>query len=527
MRIVFDADFDSGAWPGPAGARNASIGEMWTGPKGFLSALETGLGLGGLYPSSIERALGLVKALEANQGFWSNSAKVDPVGSAQRILTLRDELWLCGWRGQGTTKRLRELAKAVRDAKPGLPDRLAAIASALGKRSAGIDQLELYEDPERMPAAWRVVVEGLERQGTQIVRRKLQPAKAGGDLAAALADGFTPSGDGSLQMLRAAGHLESAEEVAALISSMDDRSSRVVIWPDQVLDQALHRHGLPTLGESSGSDTPALVAVMPLVLALGWGPADPRQAAELLGLQDGPVPARIAGELLDALQEWPAVGSRLWTRVLERSLAGLSNAEQRSSVAERIKVIFSAPVARGAGYPAAEVERRLNVLDAWLRGRLAKEQGNKEPCQAAIKQVLAMRRMVQAYPRQELSRMDLGLLQEDAGSSTSAPVLPNKPAHFPEARAVCLLCASGRRNLGQPILVLRFRRLREVQARNPPARCGSPREDGSMRSCQNLPSVPAIHPVAHGPAPRGSRRACRSSLSQSRPLPPRCERYTR
>jgi hypothetical protein len=44
-QIVFDMNFDSGAWPGPLAGDIASVGESWVGLAGFVSCLETELGI--------------------------------------------------------------------------------------------------------------------------------------------------------------------------------------------------------------------------------------------------------------------------------------------------------------------------------------------------------------------------------------------------------------------------------------------------------------------------------------------------
>jgi hypothetical protein len=55
-----------------------------------------------------------------------------------------------------------------------------------------------------------------------------------------------------------------------------------------------------------------LLEILPLVLALGWKPASPEDAAALLGLPESPVPRGIRNRLRRALAQWPAVGSEAW-----------------------------------------------------------------------------------------------------------------------------------------------------------------------------------------------------------------------
>ncbi len=417
MRIVFDKDFNTGFWPGPLGKSDASIGELWVGEDGFRDALEMAVGLGGHYPSPMERALGLVGVLEKNDGFWSKSTEVDPIGSAQRILSIRDDLWMHGWRWQGQSKRLKQLAAVCRGINHGLPDRLAAIADALGSRSAGIDRVDIFEDLQELPAAWIDVIKRLEAQGARIVRHKLDPVEAAGDLAASRKNGFTPKRDGSLQLLRPPGFLEAAEETAAFLSKLEESESTVVVCPDETLDQALHRHGRPTIGKRPETGTSPLSPILPLVLSLGWSPQDPTLAAELLALSNGPVPRRLSRKLMRALREWPAVGSDDWKEVL----AGIDDKEYKSNVRERLRVFFKPVVERGSLYPQSEVTKRLDVLRKWLHGRMEGEEKNKEPWNSAIDQCDELGRLVIAYGRSGLSNRELLLLVEKAGEVGKAP----------------------------------------------------------------------------------------------------------
>lgn len=417
MRIVFDRDFSQGFWPGPLADSDASIGELWVGEDGFRDALEMALGLGGHYRSPMERALGLVGALEKSEGFWSKSTEVDPIGSAQRILSIRDDLRMCGWRGQGQSKRLKQLAVVCKGIRHGLPDRLAAIADALESRSAGIEQIDMFEDPRELPAAWMDVIKKLEAQGARIVRRELNPVESAGDLAASRKTGFTPKRDGSLQLLRPPGFLEAAEETAAFLSKLEESESTVVVCPDETLDQALHRHGRPTIGRRPETGKSPLSPILPLVLSLGWSLQDPAQAAELLALSTGPVPEHLARKLLNVLQDWPAVGSDSWNGVL----AGVDDKKYKSNVLERLRVFFKPAVERGSLYPRSEVTKRLDVLRTWLHGRMEGEGKDKKPWNSAIEQCDELGRLVNAYGRSGLTNRELLLLVEKAGEVGKAP----------------------------------------------------------------------------------------------------------
>src|SRR6056297_2447730 len=115
MKITFDMAFDHGHWPGPLSGRKAAAGDLWAGPLGLLNLLETMTGLRRPPTPRAVRVAALVPAIRAAQGFWSRSARVDPFGTADKILQWRDYLWLHGWRGQPCDGRLPALAEVTAD----------------------------------------------------------------------------------------------------------------------------------------------------------------------------------------------------------------------------------------------------------------------------------------------------------------------------------------------------------------------------------------------------------------------------
>ena len=416
MRIVFDPTFDATPWPGPLAARDASAGEAWAGPRFLLNLLETQLGLGGPVVPAALRAAALVPALRASDGFWSASAAVDPLGTARMLLEWRDALWMAGWRGEPLRAgRLAALARVTADALAGFPDRVATVADVLARRAADVAELALVEPTDDLPPLWRVVIERLAAHGTRVASTMLGPADARGDLAAAQRLTFAPTADGTLQLLRPHGPLQAAEEVAAWLAARDAATPTVVIGPDPLLDAALRRHGLPTTGGTRHARDNALVQILPLTLALGWSPADPERALELLTLADGPVPRGIAWRLARALHEQPAVDSDPWRAAVAAGLAAIESADDRTRLAARLTALFTAPVRRGGKYPAAEVRRRLDVLDGWTRGRLATAPPDQQLAWTALaRAAMSLRALVDAAGLDGLDAPELERFLDEA-----------------------------------------------------------------------------------------------------------------
>ena len=370
MHIVFHPDFSAGSWPGPLRGGQATAGEEWVGPERLAQVLETALGLPTPTMSPGERAALLVPAVVATQGFWSASASVDAFGSARRLLEWSDQLAMGGWQRGAHEPRLQALAELTRQASPGLPDRLVAITAVLQRRNAHIDTLRLLAPTEQFELVWQCLFDALAVRGTRVEVTPLSAAQADGDLEKARSAGFSPQGDGSLALLRPSGPLQAAEEVAAWLAQLGDDAlgQVVVIGADPVLDAALRRHGLPTLGTSCARPDSPMLQLLPLVLEMGWQPQDPQRAFELLSLRPSPVPAEVAWPLRGALRDWPAVDSDAWREALSRGLSTIADVNRRARVESRQNVIWRAEIARGATYPVAIAVARTEMLRAWLAG---------------------------------------------------------------------------------------------------------------------------------------------------------------
>ncbi len=250
LRILFDLDFDHGAWPGPRGRANAVEGAAWLGPEGFLSLLETRLGLAVPHASVADRAAELVPRLFRADKFYGASAKTDPWSTARRLLAWRDELWSYGWRGESLNqRRLGELAEVTLGLPHGAPERLEIVAGWLESRVVEIEEVRLLLPVSTFAGAWRRVFVALEQSGTRIVVQPLGETEAVGTLAALRkSDACVVPGDFGVQLLRPHGPREAARLVAAALAADPQLEQTLFIGGDGVLDEALAEFGLPTLG---------------------------------------------------------------------------------------------------------------------------------------------------------------------------------------------------------------------------------------------------------------------------------------
>ena len=431
LHVVFDPDFDSGYWPGPLAGREASAGEVWVGEAGLLGVLETLLGLGGRRISSRTRAAALVPALTATEGFWSRSAEVDPIGSAKKLLDWRDQLRLAGWDGLEVKgyERLSALSRVTASCQPGVPDRLEGIRNVLLRHSVDLEAIEIFEGIGEGLLAWRKLFEALERVGVRCVLKKLETVSASGDLKLARTSPFTPKADGSLQLLRPEGPLQAADEVAAGLAALPSLDSTIVIGADPVLDWALRRHGLPTVGCPGAVDDNVLLQVLPLALACLWSPPDPQRVLEFLTLPVGPLRKDVAFRLARALQEWPAVGSDDWVKALEEALSKLETDEERSKVKEVLDSLLPLEgTAHGEPISVDRIRACAAFVQNWIsRHVAAKADAVTDEWLQATRQVSTFREILEASGLQSFSASQLGqLLAETLGEVSGPFVFPGQ-----------------------------------------------------------------------------------------------------
>lgn len=428
MRIVFDPDFEAGCWPGPLRGGTACAGEDWVGPSRLAQSLELALGLAGPGLTSRERAAMLVPSIRATEGFWSASAEVDPFATSRRLLHWRDTFAMAGWTGAGAQPRLAALAQLAAGAAPGMPDRLQAIHRVLQRRKPDIETVELFSPRGELELLWRRTLDLLEHGGTRIIETELTEVHTanGSDLKGARNRHFVPKGDGSLRLLRAAGPLAAAEEVAAWLASLGRGRDTLVISGDPSLDAALHRHGLPTTGASHELRDSVPVQILPLVLDLGWIPQDAQRAYELLSLPSSPVPSELRWRLRRALGKWPAVDSDEWREALVEGLAAIEEPHRRDRVKQRMDVLWDACIPRLSNYPVAQLVRRVAMLRTWVAGRMAVAERDCALWGAAAAQCSTLIDLVQHSGLVELSAAQLRRLVIEAteGAGGESPFPP-------------------------------------------------------------------------------------------------------
>lgn len=364
MRITVGLSLDGPHHPPLLADRTAALGEAHVGPQGFLSLLETRLGLQGPpVPEAIRVAQYAARLAAANDGtrFFSDSFVVDRIGVARTLLRWRDELVAGGWTAAsrvGVVPRLSDLALVESQVTPLAPasaDRLQGVLATLALRGApGLASIRLLEAPEEWPSPWPAVFESLAKRGVIIERASPPDIHARGDLATLLAflkggAARPAAGDGSLVIVQAQSDLEAAEVVATWLAT----SARDAVVIDPGLDNSLLRslgsRGHPVQQSAPASSAGPALQVLGLALALRWSPFDPLAALQLVTLPGGPIPRWIGKELAATLQAAPGHGGKPWADALE----AIAAASRRYAAAE-------------GNDESAEVSRNRRLIDQWL-----------------------------------------------------------------------------------------------------------------------------------------------------------------
>lgn len=387
MRVLVGLDLGGATWTAPQAlpVGSASIGRMTWGPGQLLRDLELRLGLTGKSePQAVRVARWQARlAVIAGQGrYYSRSFEVDPLGTAEALLHLRDTLVLAGWDGQavlGGGRRLEALHELEHlDSAPlpaGAADRLALVASTLAASPRPLyDELSLAEPSELWPSRWQVVFRALSRGGTALTRIPASPpgAPAGSDLGRiqAVLSGAEASapplrGDGSLVHLQAETSWEAACATAAILAPLDSQDAVIIRGADEAaLDGALQARGLRTQGLQSATQWRAALQVLPLALELSFEPKDPYHVLELLTLPVGPFQGRVGHKLAQVLADTPGIGGPRW----EKAKAELGADEAHPERARPLAAVQEWLETRGADAVTGASKEALLAVVARVRG---------------------------------------------------------------------------------------------------------------------------------------------------------------
>ncbi|MDQ2642863.1 MAG: hypothetical protein M3020_03545, partial [Myxococcota bacterium] len=371
--------------------------------------------------------------------YYSRSFEVDPLGTAEAVLRLRDSLVEAGWEGEAFVdggSRLTAVQELEQLSHPVLPlgvaDRLAAVDRTLAVAPRRVyAELTLAEASELWSARWQSIFRCLERGGTPLTRFAvhLPGAASGSDLAAiqavlssALQSSEAPAirGDGSLIHITGETSWEAACAAAAVVAPL--RSEEIVVirsGDHAALDGALLGHGLRTQGLVSATPWRSAVQVLPLALELGFEPKDPYHVLELLTLPVGPFQGRVGHELARALGDAPGIGGRPW----ESAKAKLGADDSRTDRAASLRLVQEWLETRAAdpteGASKAALLAVVARVRAWILSRIAKAPEDI-PLLSAAQHCSALSSALSSDPRQTLTLAEVRKLRASVLSASGA-----------------------------------------------------------------------------------------------------------
>jgi len=338
-----------------------SHGSVVVGTTGFLSLLETQLGLAGMNASFTRRLVQYHVCLQqtlTEQRFFYHSFQADPFSTAKALLLWRDELYQGGWQGSfngQAPERLLDLADVEVFAHDkvdcGEGQRLQKVMATLSDQNVQIDTIELVDPIEHYPPLWQSLLNLLNDQKGIEIKEFNDPtvlAQAGSDLACLQAavlsnqsqsEGFiknTLQDDGSVVFLKANTVHLSSQYVAKAIRSRhhQDEGLQYTLLAEQngsTLDASLAHDGLPRLGYYADSPWRPAFQLLPLVFEISWNPLNPLALLQFLSHPVNPLPARLRSSLSGVVASSPGIGSQQWLDSIREYLDDITTDDPKKS----------------------------------------------------------------------------------------------------------------------------------------------------------------------------------------------------
>jgi len=441
MHIVFDMAYDQKVAPSGVQAGQASIGRLFVGLNGLLNVLQTHLGLTGKEMHHAMRIQGYMDCMEEVKGkpdadFFVRSFEPDAWSSAKQLLAWRDELVLAGWTGQsddGFTPRLKALA-VIEQALPqhlkqGLGDGLQRVLLALEQASSIlIKQLELRDKREELPSLVRRMVDCLEHKGVEVNVVDGVQTLAKGNLGVVQHAMFGSGAlgqdvvgdDDSLMLLQTADEWSAANIISSWLKANENHNSDVLMIQGQgsdVLDAALHKAGLPMMGNHQRSTWRAALQVLPLALANTWKPLDIQALLSFLSLPSSPVPSFAARRLRAAIQREPGIGGDAWIEAeakiikirMKRNIEAAMNQEDALAEAQALMADVNHYLTGLRFDPSEGIDpESLKAMCSWVKQGLRNPK-LKDSMAQALAQIDRMIELAEHYkkpiPRAQVERM--------------------------------------------------------------------------------------------------------------------------
>lgn len=415
MRVTFGLFLDARQGSSPTNYFNTPV----VGRLGFLSLLETYLGLSAPEASTARRVAtysGLLRAHDNNARFYSESLKVDSIGTAARLLAWRDEWRLGGWDGRTNPDhptRIQEIAAIEKEALQALPpgeaERLHLVVRLLSASGPGpIKSVHLVDPLGAFPLLWREVLEQLPAvevclpgpQGEGQLRAVQEQALA--VLAGQPAGDLAVPADGSLVLVRALSATIAEHWLSA--QHLNEPCDRLVLAEDtgDSLDVSLSATGGVNCGFERPSQLRPALQALPLALELCWAPLDVKRLLDFLTHPVGPFSRAARGMLARAVAKQPGVGGEVWNAAKARLTTGDDAQELADNIAFWLE---SESWSRTDGVPIDALIARVHRMKESMRRRLSGELADVATFSAAHRQCAAVLDALNELEKQGLAKI--------------------------------------------------------------------------------------------------------------------------
>lgn len=435
------------------------IGHVSVGAQGFLSILETQLGVS---VPNISPAVRMVQyheclqKMDSPERFYHRSFEVDALAVARTLLGWRDTWYLAGWDGtlhKAASGRLQDTAEVETLAKgkvaPSMGERLQAVVRSLSSRRTGIEAVQLVDDEKYLPHMWQRVLDLINVEALEVDRR-LPIAASGCDLHTLqkiLMSLREPNrrgrklepvrlrGDGSVFVLRSRSRAISARLTAEYARTPGEKGQPALVAGRRpgLLDEAFRSTDSPVCGFDSQSRFRPEIQVLPMALRMLWKPVDANLLLQFLAHPVGPLPKRVRYPLAQIVAESPGLGGRPWTEALNKIFE--QEATERNASKDEIdnlrdRVTFWLDPERFETYQGIPVEvaaNRSKEVSDWLNAirHTGKDTLQRGAFDAAYSQALDVQQALETLLLNEMQRIDQEqlerLIRQAIGSGAGFP----------------------------------------------------------------------------------------------------------
>lgn len=437
-----------------------ALGDSTVGPLGFLTILETQLGLTRVVPSLAQRIVQMRECLQAGRNgsrFYEKSFEVDEFGTSATILRWRDLWYEHGWDGSvaaDSTARLRDMATIDDLARirvsPGIGQRLNEIAAMLAHRRSQIESIEHVEPLDEFPLTWRRVLARLPATPAQTTpsaplgpdNSMLQALQAAALRMSTHQTGEKVPwrGDGSVRIVRAESTLAAAQWMATQVR-LTPGSDRVLVVEQAgtTADAALAAQDQPLLGSSEPSAFRPTLQLLPMVMRLVWEPLDFKALLQFLTHSVGPIRSFARRTLAEKMAAAPGIGGEAWLRAMQ----AIESHYSTEGAAVRADIQFWLENPRFTAAEQAPIEliaARVARLAQFLQNGMTNPDAvRRAPWAAGYQQAKALEQALQTLLQQGVKRIAPEALDRLVSQATA--VGTDNPLLRAEAGAHCCVGA--------------------------------------------------------------------------------------